>query len=99
MRFSDYQRFSMSFDCAGSGSVHHDLTCAIICATQYTHVPTVQSHSFGSLQPTTGLDSRSAAVVMRVLRKVAQTGRAIICTIHQVSVLPPMNHVCARTAF
>lgn len=36
------------------------------------------------LQPTTGLDSRSAAVIMRVLRRVASTGRAVICTIHQV---------------
>jgi ABC-type multidrug transport system ATPase subunit len=31
-------------------------------------------------EPTTGLDSRSALVVMRVVRKVASRGRAVICT-------------------
>lgn len=36
-------------------------------------------------EATTGLDSRAAAVVMRVLRAVAATGRTIICTIHQPS--------------
>lgn len=36
-------------------------------------------------EPTTGLDSRSAAVVMRVLRKIASTGRTVVCTIHQPS--------------
>ena len=36
-------------------------------------------------EPTSGLDSRSAAVVMRVLRKIASTGRTVVCTIHQPS--------------
>lgn len=36
-------------------------------------------------EPTSGLDSRAAAVVMRVIRNVAQTGRTVICTIHQPS--------------
>ncbi|KAG5191975.1 ABC-2 type transporter-domain-containing protein [Tribonema minus] len=36
-------------------------------------------------EPTTGLDARSAQVVLRAIRKVASTGRAVICTIHQPS--------------
>ena len=36
-------------------------------------------------EATTGLDSRAAAVVMRVLRAVAATGRTVICTVHQPS--------------
>ncbi|CBJ30625.1 conserved unknown protein [Ectocarpus siliculosus] len=36
-------------------------------------------------EPTSGLDARSAQVVMRAIRKVAATGRAVICTIHQPS--------------
>ena len=36
-------------------------------------------------EPTTGLDARSASVVMRVLRRVADTGRTVVATIHQPS--------------
>jgi ABC-type multidrug transport system ATPase subunit len=36
-------------------------------------------------EPTTGLDARSAQVVMRAVRMVAETQRTIICTIHQPS--------------
>jgi len=36
-------------------------------------------------EPTTGLDARSAVQVMHVLRNVAETGRTVICTIHQPS--------------
>jgi len=36
-------------------------------------------------EPTTGLDARSTAQVMRVLRNAADTGRTIVCTIHQPS--------------
>ena len=36
-------------------------------------------------EPTSGLDARSAAVVMRVIKKIANTGRTVICTIHQPS--------------
>ncbi|KAI4376640.1 hypothetical protein MLD38_014381 [Melastoma candidum] len=37
-------------------------------------------------EPTSGLDARAAAVVMRTIRKTVDTGRAIVCTIHQPSV-------------
>lgn len=36
-------------------------------------------------EPTTGLDARAAAIVMRVLRNIAAAGRTVICTIHQPS--------------
>jgi ABC-type multidrug transport system ATPase subunit len=34
-------------------------------------------------EPTTGLDARAAAVVVRVLRNVAASGRTVVATIHQ----------------
>ncbi|KAG6408624.1 hypothetical protein SASPL_131642 [Salvia splendens] len=37
-------------------------------------------------EPTTGLDARAAAIVMRAVRNVANTGRTIVCTIHQPSI-------------
>ncbi|TMW67499.1 hypothetical protein Poli38472_011119 [Pythium oligandrum] len=36
-------------------------------------------------EPTSGLDSRSAKVIMDGVRKVADTGRTVVCTIHQPS--------------
>jgi energy-coupling factor transporter ATP-binding protein EcfA2/ABC-type multidrug transport system permease subunit len=36
-------------------------------------------------EPTSGLDSRAAENVMRVIRNIADTGRTVICTIHQPS--------------
>ncbi|KAL0412871.1 UNVERIFIED_CONTAM: Pleiotropic drug resistance protein 3 [Sesamum radiatum] len=37
-------------------------------------------------EPTTGLDARAAAIVMRAVKNVANTGRTIVCTIHQPSI-------------
>ena len=34
-------------------------------------------------EPTTGLDARSAAIVVRVIRKIASTGRTVVATVHQ----------------
>ncbi|KAJ4721730.1 Pleiotropic drug resistance transporter [Melia azedarach] len=36
-------------------------------------------------EPTSGLDARAAAIVMRAIKNVADTGRTIVCTIHQPS--------------
>ena len=36
-------------------------------------------------EPTSGLDSRAALVVMRVVARIASTGRTVLCTIHQPS--------------
>lgn len=36
-------------------------------------------------EPTSGLDARAAAIVMRVLLKVARSGRTVVATIHQPS--------------
>ncbi|GLT42708.1 hypothetical protein SLA2020_166940 [Shorea laevis] len=37
-------------------------------------------------EPTSGLDARAAAIVMRVVKNIAQTNRTIVCTIHQPSI-------------
>ncbi|KAL6653393.1 hypothetical protein ACP70R_008971 [Stipagrostis hirtigluma subsp. patula] len=37
-------------------------------------------------EPTSGLDARAAAIVMRAVKNVAETGRTVVCTIHQPSV-------------
>lgn len=37
-------------------------------------------------EPTTGLDARAAAIVMRTVRNIVDTGRTIVCTIHQPSI-------------
>jgi ABC-type multidrug transport system ATPase subunit len=34
-------------------------------------------------EPTTGLDSKSAQTVIKVVKRIARSGRAVICTIHQ----------------
>ncbi|GJQ14886.1 hypothetical protein GpartN1_g6677.t1 [Galdieria partita] len=36
-------------------------------------------------EPTSGLDARAALVVMKTVRRVVDTGRTVICTIHQPS--------------
>ncbi|KAJ0976761.1 hypothetical protein J5N97_012235 [Dioscorea zingiberensis] len=37
-------------------------------------------------EPTSGLDARSAAIVMRTVRNTVDTGRTVLCTIHQPSI-------------
>lgn len=37
-------------------------------------------------EPTSGLDARAAAVVMRAVKNVVDTGRTVACTIHQPSI-------------
>ncbi|KAK2403946.1 pleiotropic drug resistance protein [Trifolium repens] len=37
-------------------------------------------------EPTSGLDARAAAIVMRTVRNTANTGRTVVCTIHQPSI-------------
>uniref|UniRef100_R7W6R7 Pleiotropic drug resistance protein 3 n=1 Tax=Aegilops tauschii TaxID=37682 RepID=R7W6R7_AEGTA len=36
-------------------------------------------------EPTTGLDTRSAAIVIRAVKNICETGRTVVCTIHQPS--------------
>ncbi|KAF6149710.1 hypothetical protein GIB67_017443 [Kingdonia uniflora] len=36
-------------------------------------------------EPTSGLDARAAAIVMRTVRNIVNTGRTIVCTIHQLA--------------
>ncbi|KAG6763090.1 hypothetical protein POTOM_033622 [Populus tomentosa] len=37
-------------------------------------------------EPTSGLDARAAAIVMRAIRHMVDTGRTVVCTIHQPSI-------------
>lgn len=37
-------------------------------------------------EPTSGLDARAAAIVMRAVKNVSETGRTVVCTIHQPSI-------------
>uniref|UniRef100_A0A0E0NFV7 ABC transporter domain-containing protein n=1 Tax=Oryza rufipogon TaxID=4529 RepID=A0A0E0NFV7_ORYRU len=37
-------------------------------------------------EPTSGLDARAAAIVMHAVKNVADTGRTVVCTIHQPSI-------------
>lgn len=37
-------------------------------------------------EPTTGLDARAAAIVVRAVKNIVDTGRTIVCTIHQPSI-------------
>ncbi len=51
-----------------------------------------------------GLDARAAAVVMRVVRNIVDTGRTITCTIHQPSVdifevLTPRPFYCCNSSW
>ncbi|KAL4180885.1 hypothetical protein AMTRI_Chr12g234600 [Amborella trichopoda] len=37
-------------------------------------------------EPTSGVDARAAAIVMRTVRNTVDTGRTVVCTIHQPSI-------------
>ena len=37
-------------------------------------------------EPTSDLDARAAAIVMRTVRNTVDTGRTVVCTIHQPSI-------------
>ncbi|KAI9124700.1 hypothetical protein K1719_004622 [Acacia pycnantha] len=37
-------------------------------------------------EPTSGVDSRASAIVMRTVRNTVDTGRTVVCTIHQPSI-------------
>ncbi|XXG63718.1 hypothetical protein AAC387_Pa05g1841 [Persea americana] len=37
-------------------------------------------------EPTSGLDARAAAIVLRTVRNTVNTGRTVVCTIHQPSI-------------
>ncbi|KAL4180863.1 hypothetical protein AMTRI_Chr12g234470 [Amborella trichopoda] len=39
-----------------------------------------------TIGPTSGLDARAAAIVMRTVRNAVDTGRTVVCTIHQPSI-------------
>ena len=45
--------------------------------------------------PRAGLDARAAAIVMRAVRNTVDTGRTVVCTIHQPSI--DIFEVCLET--
>ena len=55
-------------------------------------------------EPTSGLDARAAAIVMRTVRNTVNTGRTVVCTIHQpsidifevMSIVRPVLASCSR---
>ena len=53
----------------------HDWSPASSGPAQHTHTPA-----------TAGLDARAAAIVMRTVRNTVDTGRTVVCTIHQPSI-------------
>jgi ABC-type multidrug transport system ATPase subunit len=56
-------------------------------------------------EPTSGLDARAAAIVMRTVRNTVDTGRTVVCTIHQPSIDifeafdEVRNHVSSELSF
>jgi ABC-type multidrug transport system ATPase subunit len=47
-------------------------------------------------EPTSGLDARAAAIVMRTVRNTVNTGRTVVCTIHQpsIDIFDAFDEVC-----
>lgn len=50
-------------------------------------------------EPTSGLDARAAAIVMRTVRNTVDTGRTVVCTIHQpsIDIFEAFDEVCKRS--
>jgi ABC-type multidrug transport system ATPase subunit len=49
-------------------------------------------------EPTSGLDARAAAIVMRTVRNTVDTGRTVVCTIHQpsIDIFDAFDEVCLQ---
>lgn len=52
-------------------------------------------------EPTSGLDARAAAIVMRAVRKTVDTGRTVVCTIHQpsIEIFESFDEVCMCSSY
>ena len=52
-------------------------------------------------EPTSGLDARAAAIVMRTVRNTVDTGRTVVCTIHQpsIDIFEAFDEVSSITAY
>ncbi|KAJ0396680.1 hypothetical protein ATCC90586_009163 [Pythium insidiosum] len=65
---------------------HEATDLAIRRCTGYCEQMDIHSEAVLFLdEPTSGLDARSAKMIMDGVRKVADTGRTVVCTIHQPS--------------
>ena len=66
-------------------------TTALLCNLDKQHGPPVNlyhsvRHFLLTSDLSAGLDARAAAIVMRTVRNIVNTGRTIVCTIHQPSI-------------
>lgn len=66
-------------------------TTAWLCNLDKQHGPPVNlyhsvCHFLLTSDLSAGLDARAAAIVMRTVRNIVNTGRTIVCTIHQPSI-------------
>ncbi|PKA60805.1 putative pleiotropic drug resistance protein 2 [Apostasia shenzhenica] len=52
-------------------------------------------------EPTSGLDARAAAIVMRTVRNTVNTGRTVVCTIHQpsIDIFEAFDEVCILSRY
>ncbi|PNW71465.1 hypothetical protein CHLRE_16g655450v5 [Chlamydomonas reinhardtii] len=66
---------------AGSGGLSTEARKRLTIAVELVANPSIVFMD----EPTSGLDARAAALVMRAVRNTVNTGRTVVCTIHQPS--------------
>jgi ABC-type multidrug transport system ATPase subunit len=68
-----------------TGMVNKQYRIIFVCALSYPILVLQTSYMSNCLVCIVGLDSRAAQVVIRNIKRVAASGRSIVCTIHQPS--------------
>jgi ABC-type multidrug transport system ATPase subunit len=90
LTFEQKKRLSIAVELAASPSVlfldevrigSRDASAFPLRVSSSAHGLTISS----GLQPTSGLDARSALLVARTLRTISDSGRTVVATIHQPS--------------
>ena len=98
-RFQVSRFAEMSVVCDASTAAGHECTVAaralfppscnlilFFCLLNLSSFPSFSSSLLLPLAVDAGLDARAAAIVMRTVRNIVNTGRTIVCTIHQPSI-------------
>ena len=62
------------------------LRCVCIVFSSFRAHTCFSHHVLACFQPTSGLDARAASIVMKGLKRIALSGRAVCATIHQPSI-------------
>ena len=86
LTFEQRKRLSIACELAGSPSViflDGKRKAAWFDSRRCFHP--LSTHGVSFPEPTSGLDSRGAIVVMRAMKRIADTGRTVCATIHQPS--------------